>query len=220
MGRNGIATAPATTMTMASTEAKMGRSMKKLTNTASAPGRWRKRLHRGLYPHPGPDLLETLDHHVLAGLHAVLDDPQRPYTCAHPNGAHLHGPVRCDHEQRRGALAFLDRGLRHDERVGELREEGAKPHVLARLKQPRRIRKDGTQGEGARARVHGAVNEIDPSVMRVGAVVGQRDGDAGGRWPAGFPHGERLALAHAEADVHRIDRGHRGEQRGLALSDE
>ena len=33
IGRNGIATAPATTMTMASTEAKMGRSMKKLTNT-------------------------------------------------------------------------------------------------------------------------------------------------------------------------------------------
>src|SRR5688572_19592753 len=145
IGRNGIATAPATTMTMASTEAKMGRSMKKLTNTASAPGGWRKRLHRGLHAHPGPDLLETLDHHVLAGLHAVLDDPQRPYTCAHPNGAHLHGPVRCDHEQRRGALAFLDRGLRHDERVGELREEGAKPHVLARLEQPRRIRKDGTK---------------------------------------------------------------------------
>src|SRR5687768_7864044 len=187
MGRNGIATAPATTMTMASTEAKMGRSMKKLTNTASAPGRWRERLHRRLHAHPGPDLLKTLDDHVLAGLHAVLDDPQRPHTCAHPNGAHLHGPVRRDHEQRRGALALLDRGLRHDERVGELGEEGAEPHVLARLEQPRRIRKDGAQGEGPRARVHGAVDEIDLSVMRIGAVVGQRDRDAGGRWLAWFP---------------------------------
>src|SRR5688500_4082534 len=99
MGRNGIATAPATTMTMASTEAKMGRSMKKLTNTASAPGRGRQCLDGRLHAHSRPHLLEAAGHDELAGLHALVDDPQRSHARSRAHGARLHGLIRPHHEQ-------------------------------------------------------------------------------------------------------------------------
>src|SRR5512147_902132 len=76
IGRKGIATAPASTTTIASTAAKIGRSMKKLTNIAlsarpsrSAAGGRRHRLHGRGHAHAGPDLLEALDDDLLAGLH-------------------------------------------------------------------------------------------------------------------------------------------------------
>ena len=163
---------------------------------------------------------------MLAGLHALLDHPQRPHARPHPDGARLHRLVRRHHEERRRALALLDRGLGHDERVGALGEEHPEPYVLSGLEHPRRVREGGAQGEGAGAGIHGAVDEVEPAVLRIGAVVRQRHGDTGGARPrlhlrpATPPHRQRLALAHAEVDVHRIERGHRGEERGLTLSDQ
>src|SRR5688500_18301575 len=72
MGRNGIATAPATQMTIASTDAKMGRSMKKLTNMVSA-SRWAwGGFPRRLHAHSGADVLQTVDDDLLARVHALF----------------------------------------------------------------------------------------------------------------------------------------------------
>src|SRR5688572_2933609 len=98
IGRNGIATAPATTMTMASTDAKIGRSMKKLTNTASAPRRPGRRLPGRLHADARADLLETADDDLLARLHAVLHDPLGLEARTELDAACLHYLVRAHHE--------------------------------------------------------------------------------------------------------------------------
>src|SRR6266705_1370533 len=122
-------------MTMASTEAKIGRSMKKLTNTRSAPGGRRQRLEGRLHAHPGPNLLQALDHNPLARLHALVDDPQRPEAGSQPHGARLHGLIRPDHEQGGRALTLLDRRLGHDDRLPVL-EEDPQARVLSRAEPP------------------------------------------------------------------------------------
>ena len=60
--------------------------------------------------------MSALDHDVLAGLHALFDDPQRPEAGSHADGARLHGLIRPDHEQGGRALTLLDRRLWHDPR--------------------------------------------------------------------------------------------------------
>src|SRR5512145_2190273 len=73
MGRNGIATA--------STESKIGRSMKYATIDPSASGALRG--GRGRDPHARTHLLQPRDDHLLAGGQAFLDHPHRLHARAH-----------------------------------------------------------------------------------------------------------------------------------------
>src|ERR1700720_3337546 len=84
-GRAYSATAPISTMTIASTFARTGRSMKNLEIMARPRsrlvGRDRCFLRRDLIA--GDRALQAGDHHLILGLQAGFNDPQHTHLCAH-----------------------------------------------------------------------------------------------------------------------------------------
>jgi hypothetical protein len=125
-----MATLPATTMNSAMTHAKMGRLMKNCAiagaqrdaadaagaTAACGRGRCTGRPRHRLDDDVGPQLLEAVDHHLLAGLQPVQ---HHPLTAA--RGPQLHraaAGLAIGHHQHRGALLRLCHRLlrQHDGR--------------------------------------------------------------------------------------------------------
>src|SRR3954463_2075750 len=152
IGRPWKARAPASTITIDSTAAKIGRSMKNTENMASALGRrWsaagggllglgrggglrglpRRHGVLGLRPRtlldgdldPGPHFLRAFHDDPLARFHAGIDHREIVRGAAHLDRAHGHLVVVADGEERLRSLGLLDGLLRHDCRVLPLFDE-------------------------------------------------------------------------------------------------
>ena len=128
---SGIEIAPIRQMNSATTQAKIGLSMKKLGigiyRCACAAGLasradigGRVRFGPGLRPDlvAGGELLETLDHDLVAGLQAFGDEPLAALQRAGTHRLHRDAVVVLDHEHFAAAAAIaLDRLLRHRDGV-------------------------------------------------------------------------------------------------------
>jgi hypothetical protein len=230
-------------MKSAITHAKIGRSMKnwamagqrgvdaaaeqrrRRSRRCSRRGLPRHRLHR----RGAAQLLEAVDHHHLAGLDAVEDDP-----VAALRGADLHRPRRdlalaVDHHDAVAGRAALHRLLRHDDAGRRLRLLETNPDVHPRQQEALRVRHLGAQRDLARGRIDAQVGEEKLARLRIDAAVLEDDADAGrfgaaGRLePAaldGTAQVEQLGRRLREVDVHRVDLLDQRQRRRLALADE
>src|SRR3954470_21702398 len=238
IGRPWKARAPASTMTIDSTAAKIGRSMKKTENMVSALGRRRSAAGGGLLGpgrgllrlarralldgdlDPGPHFLRAFHDDALARLHAGIDHHEILRGAAHLNRAHGHLVVVADDEERLHSLGLLDRLLRDEHRVLPLFDEHPHAHEQPRPEEAVGIGELAADRDRSGCRVHLRRNQVDPAGLRIRRSIGEDELQR--RW-----RGRRLAdpllvvemalLADAEADVHRLDAVHGVEERGPRL---
>src|ERR1700680_559066 len=161
-GRRKKLTPPSKTMMIHTTEAKIGRAMKKgemrnaLTlfllrrgrrarRSRSAAGRGRAFRHRGhLDPRPRPH--DAVHDHPVVGREAFLDHAPLALQRPERNIFLLHHVVRPDHKDELAHLLGADRRLRHGERLVGRRRRHAHAAEHTRREQPVRI---GKQRAGA-----------------------------------------------------------------------
>src|SRR3954468_24606963 len=157
IGRPWKARAPASTITIDSTAAKIGRSMKKTENMVSALGRLRSAAGGGLLGagrgllgsrrgrlrlrrralmdgdlDPGPHFLRAFHDDPLARLHSGIDHGKIVGGAAHLDRAHGHLVVVADYQERLPSLGLLDGLLRHEHRVLPLFDEHPHAHEQPR----------------------------------------------------------------------------------------
>src|SRR5690606_17368989 len=128
-----IASRPAIMMTIAMTDAKIGRPMKNWATAVvlaagaavaargagGGRGRGTGTRLRDAHLHARLDLLETRDHHAVAGREAVLHQPLVADRTAHLDVAHLDDVVVADDHHRDGVAAWVagDAALRNQHGV-------------------------------------------------------------------------------------------------------
>jgi hypothetical protein len=183
----------------------------------------------GLHRRVRAQLLEAVDHHHLAGLQAVEDEPVPAL-----RGADLDLPRRdlavvADDHHRVAGRAALHRLLRNDDAGRRRRLLEAHAHVHAGQEDAARVRHLGAQGDLSRAGVDAEVGEQELAQLAVGAAVLEHDRDArrvaavGAPELAaldGAPEREHVGRRLREVDEHRVDLLDQRERRRLALADQ
>src|SRR5262249_27717523 len=147
---------PNSIVRMASTQAKIGRSMKKRDMLLACVRKLR--LHGNAWAQQGPGI----DDNLVAGLDAATDEPvgaDGSVGLDHPKLGHI--VLADDDERRTPALVTADRALRdeHAARLDALRHLAADEH--SREEQMLRIGEDGADGLRSRCRVDRHVGEAE-----------------------------------------------------------
>ena len=175
-----IAIRPASVITIETTKARRGRSMKtfeiilaqlsRCGLCGSAGGRRFARRHR----HAGPHLLDALDDHPLARLQAVPDHRLRALRGAERDPPRLHLVVLADHQHVGAGLIDLERRLRHRQhRLGRARLD-PDADELAVDQQALGIGQLGAHRHRVGALVDLHVEEVDLARLVVQRAVRQR----------------------------------------------
>src|SRR4051812_1766308 len=189
-GNREKATAPRITMTIETTEAKIGRSMKKC-DIRMPPGPTNSRilglrasrdrgsallLRRDL--HIWPDPHQAIDHDAVVRLDAILDDAQVVFDQWPERNVLLHRRVvGIDHQNELADLLGADRGIRHQQRCVGRRARHADAAKHAGGQHAILIREHGATADRARRPVDHVVDEIHGAAMAEILLVEQLQSD-------------------------------------------
>src|SRR5262245_43676843 len=186
-GRRVNDTAPRMTKMIDSTEAKIGRSMKKceiFMRVSGMPasiafclrgsgGRRRRPLllRRHLAARTRPH--HAVDDHAVIGRKPRFDDAQVVGDVAERHVFHRHRIVGADHQHIFACLLGTDRDIRHEQRLIGRGARNANAGEHARREQAGGILEHGTATDRARGAIDHVVDEVHAATMAVVALVDQ-----------------------------------------------
>src|SRR5215218_3471429 len=229
-GKRANETAPRITKMMETTEAKIGRSMKKWeiripVSIALRLGAARSRggfplfLRANLAARTGPN--HSIDDHAIVGREPGLDDPQVIVEFTERDVFLAHAVVGPDHQHVFARLLGADGGVGHEQRFvrGRCRKLHAGKH--ARREQIVGIGELGTAADGTGGTVDHVVDEVHAAAMHERLLVDELERDRG-RGPVlavMILFGQALVaqercFVEAELEADRVGRHDGGEQRG------
>src|SRR6185369_3756614 len=236
-GRRENATMPRITKTIETTEAKIGRSMKKCDmrmdarprlfrslGSARGTGRRSAGLLRG-HLHAGARLHQTADDHAVFRPDAVLDDALAVRHKLAERDVFLPRRVLAiDHQHVFADLLGADCQVRHQQRLVRLRGRHAHAREHAGREHAVGIGKDRASADGASRAVDDVVDEIHRAFVREVLLVDELEldldadaaaGDVAAKLGQALVAQERC-FVEGELEADRIDGDDCGEQRGVA----